>query len=156
MALGPQHRHHDGAERDQLEHALGEIRHRLLAEDAFQSGAGRYLAEFRRQRFRRPYQPVLDHVAGDRGEHEHQQRHADGAEHGIAQRVAEREQRRAVGTKLACIGDQVAQRRQDAAADRSREGRQYQRGARDDEPGVDLLALDDVPLGKRIIETLFA
>jgi hypothetical protein len=56
--------------------------------------------------------------------------------------------------KLARIGDQVAQRRQDAAADRSREGRQYQRGARDDEPGVDLLALDDVPLGMRVVETL--
>ena len=56
--------------------------------------------------------------------------------------------------KLACIGGQVAQRRQDAAADRAREGRQNQRGAGDDEPGVDLLALDDVPLGKRIVETL--
>ena len=101
MALGPQHRHHDRAERDQLEHALGEIRHRLLAEDALQPGAGRYLAELRLQRFRRPHQPVLDHVAGDRGDHQHQQRHADRAEHGIAQRVAERQQRRAVGAKLA-------------------------------------------------------
>ena len=88
-ALRPQHGHHDGAERDQLENALDEIRRRLLAEDALESGPGRHLAELRRQRFRRPHQPVLDHVARDRRNHQHQERHADGAEYRRAKQVGE-------------------------------------------------------------------
>ncbi len=153
MALRPQHRHHDGAERDQLEHALGEVRHRLLAEHALEAGAGRHLAEFRLEGFARPHQPVLDHVARDRSQHQHQQRHADGRQHGNAQRVAELQQRGAVGPQHACIGDEVAQRHQDAAADRTREGRQHERGARDHEPGVDLLALGNVAARMRVVET---
>ena len=151
--LRPQHRHHDGAERDQLEDALGEIRRRLLAEDALQAGAGRHLAELRREQFGRPHQPVLDHVARDRGHHQHQERHTDGAEHGTPERIAEREQRRTVGMHLAGIGDQVAQRRQDAAAHGAREIRQHQRAARDHEPGIDLLAFGNVSARMRVVET---
>jgi hypothetical protein len=59
----------------------------LLAEDALEAGGGRHLAELGRQRFRRPHQPVLDHVAGDRRNHQHQERHTDGAEHRPAEQI---------------------------------------------------------------------
>ena len=46
MALRPQHRHHDRAERDQLEQALGEIRQRLLAEHPLEPAPGDTLLNF--------------------------------------------------------------------------------------------------------------
>jgi len=73
MTLGPQDRHHNHAERDHLEKALGEIRHRLLAEDPLGPRPRRDLAEFRLQRLGRPHQPVLHHVARDRRQRQHQE-----------------------------------------------------------------------------------
>ena len=72
----------------ELEQALDEIRHRLLAEDPLEPAPRRYLAEFRLERFRRPHQAVLDHVAGDRRQHQHQERHADRREHRISRASA--------------------------------------------------------------------
>ena len=51
-------------------------------------GARRDLAEFRLQRFGRPHQPVLDHVAGDRRQHQHQERHAERRDQRISEASA--------------------------------------------------------------------
>ena len=56
-------------------------------------------------------------------DHQHQQRHAHCRQDGDAQRMAELQQRRTIGAQHAGIGDQIAERHQDAAADRPREGR---------------------------------
>ena len=71
----------------------------------------------------------------------------------VSEALRQRQQARAVGADHPGIGDQIAQRHQDAAADRSGKGRQHQRGAGDHEPGVDLLALGDVAVFVGVIQT---
>ncbi len=152
MALRPQQREHHAAEREQLEQALAEIGGRLLAENPLQAGRRRDLAETRHQRLGRPHQPVLQHVAGDRRDHQHQQRHAERADQHVFEALAQLQKAGAVDLEHPGVGDQVAQRHLHAA-DRSRKRRQHQRGAGDHEPGIDLLALGDIATLKRLVET---
>jgi len=135
-----------------LKPPLTNIRHRLLAEDCVFSPRRAILAELRISDSDDHTSRCLDHVAAIAASYEHQQRHADGTEHGIAQRVASASSARARRAK------RPAWRPGCAAASRCRrrsirEGRQYQRGAAMMNQVLDLLALDDVPLGKRVVET---
>ena len=70
---------------------------------------------------------MLEHVAGDRRQHQHQQRHADRREHRELELLHQREQARAVGPDHPGIGDQVAHRRHEPLPTEPGEGRQHQR-----------------------------
>ena len=153
MALRPQDRRHHGAQRCDLEDALGEVRCCLLAENPLGAGGWRDLAELGLERLAGPYQAVLHHVADDRRNRQHQQRHADRRNDGIFERGRQRQKPGSVAADHPGIGDQIAHRHQDAVADRSGERRQQQRRARDHEPGVDFLAFGDVAPLKRLVET---
>ena len=57
-----------------------------------------------------------------------------------------------VGVDHPGIGEEIAHRHQDARADRAAEVRYHERAGRDHEPGVDLLALDDVAALERLVK----
>ena len=95
---------------------------------------------------------MLNDVAGNGGQHQHQQRYAERGGEDVFDLLGQRQKTGSVGPDLPGIGDQVAQRHLDAAADRARKRRQHQRRTGDHEPGVDLLALGDVAALERIVE----
>ena len=92
---------------------------------------------------------TLPAIAAD---HQHQNGTPSAAISMYSRFCDQRQQAGAVGADLPGIGDQIAQRHLDAAADRARKRRQHQRRAGDHEPGVDLLALGDVAAFERIVE----
>ena len=74
-------------------------------------------------------------------------------DHRIHQALRQLHQAGPVGVDHPGVGNQIAHRHQDAAADRAAEVRHHERAGGDDEPGVDLLALDDVAALERLVET---
>jgi hypothetical protein len=71
---GPQQPQHEGAEQNDLGHALDEVDQRDLREQALEPGHRRDLGQLGLELLGRPHQPVLDHVAADRREHHQQER----------------------------------------------------------------------------------
>ena len=81
MALRPQQRHHDRTDHRELDQPLGEVGERLAGKQPLQSGQRRNFRKLRLQRIGRPNQPMLDHVAGERGEHQDRKRQRDRGQH---------------------------------------------------------------------------
>ena len=118
------------------------------------AGHRRYLGQLGRKRLDRPHQTMLDHVAGDRRQHQEQHRHGHRRQHLQHDGLVQMRQRRRVDADLIGIGDQPAHGGAEAGAHAAGKRHQHQRGAAHDEPGVDLLALDHVAALERFVQPL--
>ena len=116
--------------------------------------SGEILENFGLSEFGRPHQAVLDHIAGDRGQHQNAERQRDRRQHFAFDACRQRNEAPAVDGDLIRVGEKAAERRGQAAAHRAGKRRQHQRAAADHEPGRDLLALDDIAALVRLVEPL--
>jgi hypothetical protein len=96
---------------------------------------------------------MLDHVAGERGQHQDRKQQCDRSQHFALDPAGNGDQPAAVDRDLVRIGDQPAEGRGQAAAHRAGKRGQHQRAAAGHEPGRHLLALDHVATLERLVET---
>jgi hypothetical protein len=145
---------HISADHRQLDQPLGEVGERLRGELALEAGHRRDLGEFRRQRLERPDQPMLDQVAGERRQHQHQERNGHRRHQLAADLLEQARQSRPVHADFMRIGKKPAHGRGEVLARAAGKAHQHQRRGGHHEPGVDLLALDHVAALERVVEAL--
>jgi hypothetical protein len=97
---------------------------------------------------------VLDQVAAERCQHQHQQRDRDNGDDLEADLADDIDEAAAIDADRGRMRDQAAQRGGDAGRHRAGERHQQQRAAGDHEPGIDLLTRDHVATLVRLVEPL--
>jgi hypothetical protein len=152
MPLPPYQRRSHAADHGELDKALDEVGKRLPGEQPLHAGAGGDFRQLRHQAFGRPHQPMLNQIAADGREHQQQERDRDGRQHVQGHPLQQHRQRIAVGRKCVRLSDDAAHGGGQRAPGRAGEGEQRKRRRADDEPGIDLLALDHIALADRFVE----
>src|SRR6185437_3147050 len=148
-----QRREH-AADQRQFDETLGEVGERLLRDQPLETRGRRYFGELRRQDLERPNQLVLDQVAAERRQQKKQERDRDSRDRLGADPLKQPRQRRTVHIDRVRIDEQPTHGGGQFRGHAAGEHHQHQGGAGNDEPGIDLLALDDIAALERLVETL--